>query len=461
MPWPTALLPGPAIGGAPVATNAPLRPAPAGWTASVRSPVTSQTATPRRPRAGRAAEATPRPAVSVVGAGKTFRIPHQQATTLKERALHPLRAATYRELAALRDISVEIPQGEFFGIVGRNGSGKSTLLKCLARIYGIDRGRIAINGRLSPFIELGVGFNPELTARDNVTINAIMLGLSRREAHRRFDEIIAFAELEEFLDLRLKNYSSGMHVRLAFAVAIQVDAEILLVDEVLAVGDAAFQQKCFDQFLRLKREGRTIVFVTHDMGAVERFCDRAMLIEQGATVAIGDPADIARRYNELNFGRLAAAGDASPVQVGERAAEISRGWFEDEHGEQIVALAQGEPCRACIEVTFRTDIDEPIFSVTLRNEARHIILVLRSDNAPRKQGRVRYRAGEQAIVRLTFENWLAPSRYTSSPSVVRAGSGADVLDTREDAASLMVHGTRVTGGVIDLPHETTITRANL
>ena len=168
-----------------------------------------------------------------------------------------------------------------------------------------DRRRASstVNGRLSPFIELGVGFNPDLTARDNVIINAIMLGLSRKQARERFDDIIAFAELEEFVDLKLKNYSSGMYVRLAFAIAVQVDADILLIDEVLAVGDAAFQQKCFDEFDRLHDAGRTILFVTHDMGAVERFCDRAMLLERGEVVDIGDPASIARQYNQLNFHR--------------------------------------------------------------------------------------------------------------------------------------------------------------
>src|ERR1700722_8913874 len=218
-------------------------------------------------------------AISVKNVSKTFPLPHQQYSTLKERALHPFRSTDYDELHAVKDISLEIANGEFFGIVGRNGSGKSTLLKCIAGIYGVDSGRISIAGRLSPFIELGVGFNPDLTARDNVIINAIMLGVSRRQARARFDDVLAFAELEEFVDLKLKNYSSGMLVRLAFATAIQVDAEILLIDEVLAVGDAAFQQKCFDEFLRLKREGKTIVFVSHDMASVERFCDRAMLME--------------------------------------------------------------------------------------------------------------------------------------------------------------------------------------
>src|SRR5947209_5050096 len=206
---------------------------------------------------------TPPPAVRLSHISKTFKLPHERSNTLKERVLHPFGTRRFDVLNAVDDVEVEILAGEFFGIVGRNGSGKSTLLKCLAGIYETDRGTLQINGRLAPFIELGVGFNPELTARDNAVINAIMLGLTRKQAMARLDEIIAFAELEEFIDLKLKNFSSGMHVRLAFSVAIQVDADILLIDEVLAVGDAAFQQKCFDQFTRLKREGRTIVFVTH------------------------------------------------------------------------------------------------------------------------------------------------------------------------------------------------------
>ena len=272
---------------------------------------------------------------------KAFELPHQQYHTLKERALHPFRSRTFDVLQAVDDVSVEVAQGEFFGIVGRNGSGKSTLLKCLAGIYKVDEGQLHVRGRLSPFIELGVGFNPDLTARDNVTINAIMLGLSRQQARERFDEIIAFAELEEFLDLHLKNYSSGMMVRLAFSIVIQVDAEILLIDEVLAVGDATFQQKCFDEFHRLKAEGHTILFVTHDMGAVQRFCDRAMLLDKGKVVDIGDPVSAARRYNEINFGRMQEAAGGADAQAGaasDGAAEIADVWFEDAQGRRAAAV---------------------------------------------------------------------------------------------------------------------------
>ncbi len=245
-------------------------------------------------------------------------------------------------------MSLEVAPGEFFGIVGRNGSGKSTLLKCLAGIYEIDQGRLEVNGRLSPFIELGVGFNPDLPARDNVIINAIMLGLSRKQARDRFDDIIAFAELEQFVDLKLKNYSSGMYIRLAFATAVQVDADILLIDEVLAVGDAAFQQKCFDEFVRLHDAGRTILFVTHDMGAVERFCDRAMLLERGEVVDIGDPASIARQYNHLNFHYdrdQTRLSQAAPLPARDaQVAQVENAWFAAPGGEVIVSTNQGEPC---------------------------------------------------------------------------------------------------------------------
>src|SRR4051812_1233357 len=247
------------------------------------------------------AAAGPPPAIAIEHLSKTFRLPQQRYSTFKERALHPFRSRVFDELHALRDVSVDIHRGEFFGIVGRNGSGKSTLLKCLAGIYQPDAGDVTVDGRLSPFIELGVGFNLELTARENVIINAIMLGLSRREARDRFDDIIAFAELQDFVDLKLKNYSSGMSVRLGFSVAVEVDADVLLVDEVLAVGDAAFQHKCFRQFEQLKAAGKTIVFVTHDMSAVERFCDRAMLIEKGNVLMIDSPRTVARAYNQLNF----------------------------------------------------------------------------------------------------------------------------------------------------------------
>jgi ABC-type polysaccharide/polyol phosphate transport system ATPase subunit len=399
----------------------------------------------------------PGPAVTVERLSKRFKLPHHHYSTFKERALHPFASRTHDTLRALEDVSVEIPRGEFFGIVGRNGSGKSTLLKCLAGIYEADAGHTIIDGRLSPFIELGVGFNADLTARDNVIINAIMLGLTRRQARERFDDIIAFAELEEFLDLKLKNYSSGMSVRLAFSVAIEVDADVLLVDEVLAVGDAAFQQKCFEQFHRLKAEGKTIVFVTHDMSAVERFCDRAMLIERGRVLAIDEPHVIARAYNELNFGRIAPVTGDQERFGDHEAAEIKAAWFEDASGKRVTAVAQGEPLHLCAEVKFHTPVAHPSFALHLRNEVRHTVFATSTDL--NQMTTDEFEAGDSLIVRAKLENWLATGRYELTPTVARQGGGADVLDLREDLASLIVHGTRQSGGVVEIPHTLELERS--
>ena len=222
-----------------------------------------------------------------------FRIPEHRIDSLNERATHPFTRVEYRELHALRDVCFDVHRGEFFGIVGRNGSGKSSLLKILASIYRADGGRVRMAGRVAPFIELGVGFNPELTARENVVLNGVLMGLTLREARRRLDAVLEFAELEDFVDLQLKNYSSGMLVRLAFAVMVQADADIMLIDEVLAVGDAAFAQKCMDVFHERRRAGKTIVLVTHDMATVQTLCHRAMLLHDGELPFIGEPEDAA------------------------------------------------------------------------------------------------------------------------------------------------------------------------
>ena len=388
------------------------------------------------------------PAVVVEDVRKAFRLPHQRYSTLKERVLHPFASSSSDPLQVLDDVTFGVQTGEFFGIVGRNGSGKSTLLKCLAGIYGVDAGRIDIEGRVSPFIELGVGFNPDLTARDNVLINAIMLGLSRKEARRRFDAIIEFAELEDFVDLKLKNYSSGMSVRLGFSVAIQVDADVILIDEVLAVGDAAFQRKCFDEFERMRGEGRTILFVTHDMGAVERFCDRAMLIEKGEIDEIGPPDEVARRYSEVNFGHVTAPQPAE-ANLG-REARVRSLWLEGPNGERAVSLRQGDRGRVHLEVEFLESVAHPAISVVFRNEVRHtIFLASTMTHGPLGV----FEPGDRLTVRIAFENWLAPSRYTLSPVVTVWDPDERVLDQKKDLASVIVEGPVVTGGVVDIPTE--------
>jgi ABC-type polysaccharide/polyol phosphate transport system ATPase subunit len=400
------------------------------------------------------------PAVVAIGLDKTFVLPREKVHTFKERALHPLKRSSSDALRALRDVSFAVEHGEFFGIVGRNGSGKSTLLKCLAGIYGADAGEIYMNGRLSTFIELGVGFNMELAARDNAILNAIMLGLTRAEAEERYHRILDFSELHEFEDLKLKNYSSGMLVRLAFSVMIQVDADILLIDEVLAVGDASFQQKCYDEFARLRDERRTVLFVTHDMPSVQRFCDRALLLERGKVVMLDAAERVAARYFDLNFNKASRepeTQDAEVAPIGDGAAEILEGWFENEQGEHVDGVTQGARTGLCFRVRFQEDVRDPHFGVTLIDGEHRLVFAASSvwDSTPTG----RFERGDEITVRVAFENWLAPSRYFAAASVARHGSGQDVLDYRDQLVSLIVSGTRPGGGLVDLPHELTIDRA--
>jgi ABC-type polysaccharide/polyol phosphate transport system ATPase subunit len=235
-------------------------------------------------------------AIEAMGVSKTFWIPHEQRARLKEYFAHPLRRMTYERNDALAGVTFSVEQGEFFGVVGPNGSGKSTLLKVLAGIYRADTGSVRIAGRLSPFIELGVGFNPEFTARTNIEMSAMLMGLTRREVGARLGAILEFAELERFVDQQLKNYSAGMLARLAYSVAIQVPFDILLLDEALAVGDARFQQRCFETLEDMRAQGKTVVFVSHDLGAVSAVCDRALLLDRGRVAAIGERDEVIAVY---------------------------------------------------------------------------------------------------------------------------------------------------------------------
>jgi ABC-type polysaccharide/polyol phosphate transport system ATPase subunit len=231
-------------------------------------------------------------AIDVAAVSKSFRIPHEQRTYMKEYFMHPFRRVQYERNDALKNVTFSIDEGEFFGIYGPNGSGKSTLLRILAGIYCPDSGRVRVNGLLSPFIELGVGFDHDLNARENIRINATLAGLTKRQIDAKFEEILAFAELERFVDQKLKNYSSGMVMRLAYSIAIQIPFDILLLDEVLAVGDASFQQKCFATFERFKHQRKTIVLVTHELELLSRFCDRVLLLEHGVVGTVGSPDEV-------------------------------------------------------------------------------------------------------------------------------------------------------------------------
>jgi ABC-2 type transport system ATP-binding protein len=241
-------------------------------------------------------------AINVSHVSKTFKLPHEKNSSLKSALINfGKHKKGFERQEVLSDVSFKIEKGDFFAIVGRNGSGKSTMLKLLADIYTPSEGNITVYGKLTPFIELGVGFNQELSGRENVFLNGALLGFSRSDMRELYDDIVEFAELEKFMDQKLKNYSSGMQVRLAFAIAIRAETDILLLDEVLAVGDARFQQKCYDYFEELKAQKKTVVFVSHDMSAIRRFCNKAVYIDKGVMTHQGTPEEIADVYLEENM----------------------------------------------------------------------------------------------------------------------------------------------------------------
>jgi ABC-2 type transport system ATP-binding protein len=385
------------------------------------------------------------PAIRVEDLYKSFRIPTQRVDSLKERAVHPFASREHRELQALRGVSFEIRQGEFFGIVGRNGSGKSTLLKLLASIYKADAGSIQIAGRLAPFIELGVGFNHELTARENVVLNGVMMGLTPKEMRNRLDAVIDFAELREFADLKLKNYSSGMLVRLAFAVMMEADADVLLIDEVLAVGDASFQQKCSDAFHQMKAEGKTIILVTHEMGSVESYCHRAMLISDGEIKYIGEPTEAGRQYLKLNFAseEVAATNDEDELETepGEGARLVSLRVL-DATGRATPTVEMGEPIRIEAEVELLADAPGLHMGLVLGNADDVSMFELSVPIHSADGGNIK---GNRVVVTATVENPLAPGRHFIHCGL-QSPFGISVYVPK--ATSFVVFGSHPSSGII-------------
>jgi ABC-2 type transport system ATP-binding protein len=394
------------------------------------------------------------------GVHKTFRIPEHRVDSLKERVTHPFTRIEYRELQALRDISFDVHQGEFFGIVGRNGSGKSSLLKIMASIYRADAGRIRMAGRLAPFIELGVGFNLELTARENVALNGVMMGLRRREATRRLDSILDFAELRDFVELKLKNYSSGMLVRLAFATMVEADADIMLIDEVLAVGDAAFAQKCMDVFRERRRAGKTIVLVTHDMSTVQSLCDRAMLIHDGELVYIGDAEETALRYYRLNFhGGVAVTPVASPDAglseptpgaIPDVNVRVVDAWLENQAGERIESVEQGDPIVLQAVFEAKHELAGPVFGFHFHDSEGGRIFGFNAGLDADDPERDRLAAGQRVRVTGTIENPLLPGRYFVHCWVTRNRTQGDLALQGIRLLEFLVYGTRPGPGSVSI-----------
>lgn len=369
--------------------------------------------------------------ISARNVSKNFRLPHEKTMTIKSmftgllsgRSLH---GRNFESQQALKGISLEVRKGEFFGIVGRNGSGKSTLLKMLAGIYQPTKGEIDIQGRLVPFIELGVGFNPELTGRENVYLNGALLNFSKKEVEAMYQDIVDFAEIEKFMDQKLKNYSSGMQVRLAFSLAIRARADILLVDEVLAVGDADFQRKCFEYFKSLKKNKQTVVFVTHDMNAVREYCDRAILINDGEIAQEGNPDKVAAAYDKL----------FQDSEEGAAGSEESERWGANPTIFQTVKVAKtGKEITISGHMKFEEEIENPVYGFAIKDGKGVTILGTNTKQINSKTET--QAAGSTADFSWTFENILSDGTY-SVVLAVQDSSGLKTFDWWDGAASITV-----------------------
>ena len=331
-------------------------------------------------------------AITIDAVSKRFRLYHERPSSLKERVLR-LRGTRAEEFWALRDVSFDVGEGETVGLIGANGSGKTTLLKIIGGILRPTGGRVTTRGRIAALLELGAGFHPELTGRENVYLNASILGLSKRDTDRRFDDIVGFAELEPFIDNQVKHYSSGMFVRLGFAVAVHVDPEILLVDEVLAVGDEAFQRKCIERVRRFQAEGRTIVLVTHAVERVREICDRAVMLDRGSIRASGDVRDVLREF------RVVLLQERAPFVRGEATQDIEVLGVAllDHAGRPVKRARPAKPLSIQIDLKANRPVEDPVVSVALYDSADRLVYKTGTDWMEHALGRV------GGTLRLTFD----------------------------------------------------------
>lgn len=381
-------------------------------------------------------------AIKIEHVSKTFKLPHERQSSIKGSLVSLVKGGkrTYERQEVLKDVSFEIKKGEFFGIVGRNGSGKSTLLKMLAGIYVPTKGQIHVNGKLTPFIELGVGFNHELTGRENVFLNGALLGFNRKDMEAMYDDIVAFAELEKFMDQKLKNYSSGMQVRLAFSIAIRAESPILLLDEVLAVGDSNFQAKCFEYFRTLKSKSRTVIFVSHDRGAVQEFCDRAALIDNGKLVRVGAIKDVLADYDRINMDRLEAAENRphspSSSPKGSGIAEVMSCEVLKKNKRSSSFMPDDE-ITIKVVTKFHKRTEHPVLGVVINRIGETPIFATNTKAAEIATGVVE--AGNSLECVYTFKNRLGDGRYVIAPAVASQDTRI-MYDWKDSMAGFSVSG---------------------
>ncbi len=379
-------------------------------------------------------------AIVVQDVSKSFKLPHEKQGSVKSTFINIFKSKKgYEKQVVLRNVSFKVKSGEFFGIVGRNGSGKSTLLKLLAGIYSPNEGALQVNGRLTPFIELGVGFNPELTGKENVFLNGALLGFDRKQMEKMYDSIVSFAELERFMDQKLKNYSSGMQVRLAFSIAIRAESDILLIDEVLAVGDAAFQRKCFDYFMKIKKDKHTLVLVTHDMGAVRRYCDRAIMIDKGRIVSSGSPEKVAQAYQRL----FSSESEASSTETNTTAKR----WGNKKMiATKTKALISEESIAVTVKYEAMQDIGSPILGFQILGPSGDNIV---EGNTMREKIITKpMKKGQKAEITWRIPNIMGSGKYEVSVASCDE-STTEFYDWYNGAASFIINKDNETAAVVD------------
>jgi len=398
-------------------------------------------------------------AIKVEAVSKSFKLPHENINSLKGSIINFWRhKRSYETQNVLQDIWFEVKKGEFFGVVGRNGSGKSTLLKLIAQIYTPDKGRVIVNGKLTPFIELGVGFNGELSGRENVYLNGALLGFSHTEMDAMYKDIVEFAELERFMDQKLKNYSSGMQVRLAFSIAIRANAEILVLDEVLAVGDEAFQRKCFDYFSKLKEQNKTVILVTHDMGAVQRFCKRAILLDGGRIVCEGSPKLVAARYSELNLGQSSQQQPTSnqSKRMGDGSARLTFSLL-DASGKKRSSFAPNEEMIIRARVKIRKPLKDPRLGVVIQDAEGRFVFATNTRVMGVQVGELE--PGKEYNVDFRLRNIFTDGSYSVSGA---AASNYDevIYDRIEDAVGFDTGGWDMKHAIVHPEHQIIISDVN-
>jgi ABC-2 type transport system ATP-binding protein len=385
-------------------------------------------------------------AIVLDGVSKTFRLARDPVHSVKERLLR-LGRGGHDDFEALKRLDLSIVEGETVGILGHNGSGKSTMLKCIAGILTPTTGQIRLRGRLASLLELGAGFHPELTGRENVYINAAFLGISRREIQKRFDDIVAFAELEHFIDEPVKHYSSGMYVRLGFAVAVNLEPDILLVDEVLAVGDEVFQKKCINRVRQFQHEGRTIVFVTHAADIVREICDRAIVLDHGQLVADAKPPEAIRIFREHLHGQLIDREEGRAT-VEDSPARIVDVAISPPTGERRYFYT-GEPARISVTVDVEHPVDDAVLEIELLDEGGRVLFTTDTD----RLGRPLPRLSGSAV--LDVQLGALPLLDGEYPLNVRLSdrSHGRLLDWRDGRHSIEVVNPTRSSGLVALPIE--------